>query len=214
MYQGYKRLKSRKLIFDGLVIACNTRYIISKTKEFQRMNYVGTLESIKQGASKPLVLQLICVGLTMLLIWEITSGVGLLSKLNKEVQLHTSHIHNKTTDGGVSLTIPHPLFGEYVPSNLDAAGVRQSMLNIKVIGILFAANESESQVILQKENGQEHFFRVGDELPGGGVIKRITRDGVLVLREGELERLNLPIDELNFEASSPPLSFENKKDEL
>ncbi len=175
------------------------------------MNYVGTFESIKQGVSRPLVLQLMCVGIAVLIVWEIISGIGVLPRLNQEVQAHTNHTQGKPIDRGRTTIAKHPLFGEYVPSNLDAAGVRQSMLNLKVVGIVFAENENDSQVILQKENGQEHFFRVGDELPGGGVVKRITVEGVLVLRDGELERLSLPRDELNFEAPSQPMSLGNKK---
>lgn len=174
------------------------------------MNYGGTFESIKQHVSRPLSLQLICIVLVVLIIWEIISGIGVLSRLNQEVQAHTSHAHEKDLDRMKQTTIArHPLFGEYVPSNLDAAGVRQSMLNLKVVGIVFAENENDSQVVLQEENGQEHFFRVGDDLPGGGVIKRITVEGVLVLRAGGLERLSLPRDELNFEAPPQPMPLDH-----
>ena len=175
------------------------------------MNYVGTFEWIRQLAIKPIVLKLVCVVLVVLIGWEIISDIGLLSQLNQQVQSNTKHFHGKPADLGEASITKHPLFGEYVPSNLDAAGVRQSMLNLKVVGIVFAENENDSLAILQRENGQEHFFRVGDELLGGGVIKRITVEGVLILRDGELERLSLPKDELNFEAPAQPMSVGNER---
>lgn len=174
------------------------------------MNYVGTFESIKQYVSRPLSLQLMCGVLIILIIWEIISGIGVLPGLNQEVKARTKNTHDKAVSDRERTTIArHPLFGEYVPSNLDAAGVRQSMLNLKVVGIVFSENENDSEVVLQEENGQEHFFHVGDSLPGGGVIKRITTEGVLVLRAGGLERLSLPKEELNFEAPPQPMSLEN-----
>ncbi|GEM_PF-1778296 len=176
------------------------------------MSYVGAFDSIKQHILRPLSLQLICIVLVMLIVWEIVSGIGVLPRLNQKVQDDTHHSHEAAIGRMGKTTIErHPLFGDYVPSNLDAAGIRQSMLNLKVVGIVFAENENDSQVILQQENGQEYFFRVGDELPGGGVIKRITIEGVLVLRAGDLERLSLPRDELNFEAPAEPMSLENQK---
>lgn len=160
-----------------------------------------SIELIRKHASRPLLLQLMSAILVMLMMWDWISGMRLLSRLNLDVQSRImasenqdSHAHALTLQS----TLNQPLFGEYVPSSLDAAGVRQSMLDLKVVGVLFAVNEKDSQVLLQKPNGQEQFFRVGDTLSDGSTIKRITTEGVLVLRAGELERLSLPKEELQF----------------
>lgn len=90
-------------------------------------------------------------------------------------------------------------FGDYVPTN--DAEIKHSMLNVQVVGIMFANNENDSRVIIRSARGSEEMFRVGDAIPGGAIIKRIMASGIVVLRNGELERLSLPKNELFFESS-------------
>ncbi len=98
-----------------------------------------------------------------------------------------------------------PFFGEHVPDNLHDANVKQSMLDLHVVGILFAKNEQNSQVIIRAAGGREQIYGVGDSLPGGVVIKRITPEGVLVGQNGSLESLSFPKNELIFEPPVKPL---------
>ncbi len=99
-----------------------------------------------------------------------------------------------------------PFFGNYVPKNLNTTDVKQSLLNLKVVGIMLAKPEKDSQVILHTAGGRDQTFRVGDTLPGGVIIKQITPDGVFVERKGELESLSFPKNELIFEAPAKPLT--------
>ena len=92
-------------------------------------------------------------------------------------------------------------FGDYVPNDVGAAGVKRSALNISVVGILFASDEKSSHVMLELPGHQVKVFAVGDKVPGGAVIKRITPDGILLMRDGGVESLSLPKNELLF---SPP----------
>ena len=52
--------------------------------------------------------------------------------------------------------------------------------------------------MLELPDHQVKSFGVGDSLPGGGVIKRITPEGILIMREGVIESLSLPKNELFF----------------
>ncbi len=90
------------------------------------------------------------------------------------------------------------LFGEYIPDDVGASGVKRSALNISVVGILFDADEKQSHVMLELSEHQVKVFGVGDTLPGGAVIKRITPEGVLLQHQGVLESLSLPKNELRF----------------
>lgn len=167
-----------------------------------------SVELIMKHASRPLVLQLMSAVFVVLLIWDWVSGIGLLSRLNHVVELKivaSKSQESEEHEATLQSTLNQPLFGEYVPSNLDAAGIRQSMSDLKVVGVLFSEDEEDSQVLLQKPDGQEQFFRIGDTLSDGSTIKRITTEGVLVLRAGELERLSLPKEELQFRAPGPGL---------
>lgn len=100
------------------------------------------------------------------------------------------------------------LFGVYVPTDLDEAHVKKSMLNVTLVGILFADKLVESQVIIRSASGEEKTYKVGDSLPGGVIIKRIMSDGVLVEREGTLESISLPKEDLIFEPVPKPLKEE------
>lgn len=98
------------------------------------------------------------------------------------------------------------LFGVYVPDNLNS--VRKSMLDVTIVGILFADNISDSQVIIRASGGEEKNYKLGDTIPGDAVIKRIMAKGVLVERQGTLERLSLPKNDLIFEPVAQPLKEE------
>lgn len=97
------------------------------------------------------------------------------------------------------------LFGDYVPVNLADEEIKQSMLDLEIVGIIFATQEKNSQVIIRAGGGEEKIYQVGDTLPGGAVIKRIRQNGVLVLHDGALESLRLPKFDLHFEVPAKPL---------
>jgi type II secretory pathway component PulC len=40
--------------------------------------------------------------------------------------------------------------------------------------------------------GPQHFYRVGETLPGGGVLREVYRTRILFAREGRLEELTFP----------------------
>jgi general secretion pathway protein C len=100
------------------------------------------------------------------------------------------------------------LFGIYVPTDLNENSVKKSMLNVTLVGILFADKMDDSQVIIRASNGEEKTYRVGDTIPGDAVVKRIMAGGVLVERHGALESLSLPKNELTFEPVAEPLKEE------
>ncbi len=98
------------------------------------------------------------------------------------------------------------LFGVYVSDNLSS--IKKSMLNVTLVGILFANKITDSQVIIRSANGEENTYKLGDTIPGGAVIKRIMASGILVERNGALESLSLPKNELTFEPVAKPLEGE------
>ncbi|KTD82883.1 type II secretion system protein N [Legionella waltersii] len=97
------------------------------------------------------------------------------------------------------------LFGVYMPNDLNDDNVKESLLNVTLVGILYDENPENSQVIIRSSSGDEKTYVIGDKIPGGAVIKRIIPNGVLVERDGTLESLSLPKNELNFEPVAKPL---------
>ena len=79
------------------------------------------------------------------------------------------------------------------------------MLNVNLVGVLLGNTMDESQVIIQSANGEEQTYKIDDMIPGDAVIKKIMANGVLVERNGTLESLSLPKNDLTFEAVAKPL---------
>ena len=166
----------------------------------------------KMVLSRPIFPQLLCLFVTILLIWEIVVGTRSFFSLDKAVSVrHDPLIEITKSDkkDSMNTALNTAFFGEYVPQSIADADVKQSMLQLKVVGIMFAKTEELSHVIIRTAGGREQTFGLGDSLPGGGVIKRITSDGVLIGRNGALESLSLPKNALTFEAPAAPLGSSN-----
>jgi general secretion pathway protein C len=157
---------------------------------------------------RPIVPKLLFLLLAFLLLWQVTTGVASFFSLDKAIRVRHDQpndvkmsVKHSSLDTGLKTTY----FGDYVPKNLSDADVKQSNLNLTVVGIMFSDNEEGSHVIIQIAEGKEQTFGIGDKLPGGAIIKRITSDGVLIGRNGSLERLILPKNALTFEPPAKPL---------
>lgn len=139
--------------------------------------------------------------LSLLLI--ITWASFIFSTKTPSVSTSTVNDSNKKNQQGFENILNSSLFGIYVPNDLNS--VKKSMLDVTLVGILLANNIDDSQVIIGSASGEERPYRVGDKIPGGALIKRITASGVLVERNGALESLSLPKNDLTFEPAAQPL---------
>ena len=79
------------------------------------------------------------------------------------------------------------------------------MLQLTIVGIMYSDSEQTSHVIVQGTSGRDQLYRVGDKLPGGAVLKRITPDGILVNQNGVLESISFKKNVLMFEPEAKPL---------
>jgi general secretion pathway protein C len=104
-----------------------------------------------------------------------------------------------------SALLSSSLFGVYVSNDLTGDDVKQSMLQLNLVGILLGNTTEESQVIISSAEGEEKNYKLNDELPGGAVIKRIMANGILVERNGALESLSFPKNDLTFDPVAKPL---------
>ncbi len=165
---------------------------------------------VKVILARPIVPQSICLVLILLMIWQISAGFFSFFSLDKSSRVRHDQVTEKKVEAkkdSSHVGLNTAFFGDYVPNNLNDADVKQSMLDLKVVGIMFANNEEASHVIIRTAGGREQTFGVGDSLPGGAVIKRVTPDGVLIGRNGALESLSLPKNALTFDPPAKPLGF-------
>jgi general secretion pathway protein C len=156
---------------------------------------------------RPMVPKLICLLLVCLLMGQVIFGLIPIFSLDKDVPIR--HDQQVILNGQISnverASLQTPLFGEYLPKSLGDGEVRQSMLQLTIVGIMYSDNEQISHVIVQSASGREQLYRVGDQLPGGVVLKRITPDGILVIQNGVLESISFKKNMLMFESEAKPL---------
>ncbi|KTD62820.1 type II secretion system protein N [Legionella shakespearei] len=144
---------------------------------------------------------------SLLIIWEYASLF--FSPLTVETTVETSSASEQTVKQDLFSDILNaPLFGVYVPNDLNEDNVKKSMLDVTLVGIMFDDNIEESQVIIRSASGDEKTYKIGDKIPGGALIKRIMAGGVLVEHNGALESLSLPKNDLTFEPVAKPLKGE------
>lgn len=162
---------------------------------------------LKMVLTRPIVPMLICLLFAVLILWQLSSFFLSFYTAYQPESTTKLVVPAKKPGGKQSLNpgLQTPFFGEYMPADLKDVSIKKSMLNLEIVGIIFSHNEQDSHVILRTAAGTESAFHVGDLLPGGVTIKRITADGVLVGHNGELESLSLPKNELIFEPAAKPL---------
>lgn len=137
-------------------------------------------------------------------LWEIISAFF----TNEQINRATNPPDIISTQAPIRADSPlftTALFGNYIPANLSEAEIKQSMLDVQVVGIMYSPQEKESLVTIRAAGGEEKTYGVGDELPGGAIIKRISEKGIVVLHNGALESLSLPNNELRFDPPAKPL---------
>lgn len=137
-------------------------------------------------------------------LWEIMSGFRTsepITTVNNSANVASNQMPLRAN----SALFTTALWGHYIPVNLSNADIKQSMLDVEVVGIIFSEKEKNSKVVIRVGGGEEKYYSIGDTLPGGAVIKRILAESVVVLYNGVLESLSLPKNELIFDASTKPL---------
>ena len=76
------------------------------------------------------------------------------------------------------------------PTSVPTA-VPETQLKLALRGII-AAVPPDGGAIIAEAGGGDHFFRVGDPLPGGAILQEIQPNQVLLARNHRLETLRLP----------------------
>lgn len=104
--------------------------------------------------------------------------------------------------GNVITTLPkNHLFGQSLAGEMPI-----SSLQLRVTGIAKVENEhgSSSKAYISIADQPSKIYQVGDDLPYGVKIYAITPDTVILTRDGELEKLPLPREKLEFKAHEDP----------
>ncbi len=96
--------------------------------------------------------------------------------------------------GGGDIAALH-LFGDKVSQSAAMARpleVPETRLQLVLRGVFASADPTAAGAIIAERNGKESFYGVGDQLPGGAVLKEVYKDRIVLLRGGRLETLRMP----------------------
>ena len=145
--------------------------------------------NIKPWLLKAIWIKLIALSLTLGLAYQLYLEIKILSGFDNHaiVAINSAPKAHKAQ----ALKLDTAFFGYFIPSNINDAKIKPSSLNLELVGIIFAPVAALSHIIIRTPDGRELNFGVGAKLPGGGVIKRISASGAVLLYHGVLECLNL-----------------------
>ncbi len=94
----------------------------------------------------------------------------------------------------------YPLFGETIGSNNNS--IEATPLNLTLIGVLNASDAKDSQAIIKiDEDDEEKLYFINDHINSNTLLWRVLDNAILLKRNGIIERLSLPKDSLNTNAS-------------
>jgi general secretion pathway protein C len=84
------------------------------------------------------------------------------------------------------------LFGQRQATGAAApVDAPETALNLKLKGILAFGSETASRALIADGSGKEKPYAVGDDVPGGAILKAIHADRVILERSGRFETLRL-----------------------
>ncbi len=81
-------------------------------------------------------------------------------------------------------------------------------LNLTLLGVL-ASDSPVAKAIIADSSGNENYYSINDQVPGGALLQEIHADHVMLMRNNRLEALKLPDDldgNVNYVAPAPMAS--------
>ena len=89
------------------------------------------------------------------------------------------------------------LFGEVLAPVDDAIAAPElieapeTRLSLRLLGTFYNADASQSLAIIDADNAEQKYYRIGDKLPGNVQLSQIGKDRVVLIRAGKHESLKM-----------------------
>ena len=148
------------------------------------------LADLKYLFLHPLLIKIFCMVLSLAIIYEIVCGITMDLMIHKLTVLPMTRKISTTTTSVFPQNLRGDLFGPFADNNLHNIGT--SLLKIGLVGLVFSNNAQESEVIVHTASGRDRVYRIGDEISSGVHIEKITKNGMIINRDGHLESILLP----------------------
>lgn len=89
------------------------------------------------------------------------------------------------------------------------ANIPETHLKLVLRGVMASHDPQTATAIVADPSGNEDFYTVGSELPGGATLKEVHDQYIVLSRGGRLETLRLPADDLKISSNVPARSDNN-----
>ena len=84
------------------------------------------------------------------------------------------------------------LFGDPRPKTVVRENIRDTNLNLKLVGVLWASDQKNARVLIESDSKNAALYSVGDNIKGASAsVKEIYQNEILLNRNGATEKLSL-----------------------
>lgn len=148
------------------------------------LNYLGGSVALALGI-------LLCLWAAARLFWQLMPGEPGTTR-SARAPMGSATIGATTTTPSTDLA-SLTLFGRAGPAALQAVSfdAPETQLDLHLQGTLAAQDPKSGLAIIADDRGNESFYGVGDDLPGGATLYEIHAERVILARQGRYESLKL-----------------------
>ncbi|MBI3775611.1 MAG: type II secretion system protein GspC [Gammaproteobacteria bacterium] len=130
------------------------------------------------------------------LTWRIVPITETEEAIPPEPPLATAQIAKPAVEISISQA---SLFGRVdiaaAPKVEEQVVVPETRLNLTLLGVIASSAVGTAKAIISDASGNEEFYSVGMQVPGGASLEEIHADYVMLKRNNRMEILRLPVDE-------------------
>ena len=111
-----------------------------------------------------------------------------------DTRVSVASSENDTSQTPLTLADFSLLFGEGLgfESRFVTRELPKTSLNLTLHGALAGDATTNSSAIIQDSSGQDHFYQLGDSLPGGAILDQVHPHYVVIRYQGALQKLLFP----------------------
>jgi len=96
------------------------------------------------------------------------------------------------------------LFGDAV-AGLGSTYLPTTTMQLTLEGIFWEPNQKQREALIANSNGVAKEYHTGDSLPGNASIVKITANDVIIRKNGNYEKIEMPNNTLHFDTKTTTL---------
>lgn len=143
------------------------------------------------------------VAAVFLLINTIVDLCSIINLSTSATPIATNKMQVKTVANFNNIANTH-IFGN-TALTLDTDYLPATQMQLTLQGIFWAPNQKQRGALIANSNGKAKEYYQGDLLPGGATVVKITAIDVIISKNGEYEKIEIPNNKLHFTSQTSDL---------